>query len=80
MKLNNLFSQSPKGPLKKLAMGGLGSFLLVLILPKSFRLFIRYGFAGLAKNMLYIVLAGLLTQKIADWLVKDAPLSKRSSE
>ena len=80
MEKKKLFSKSSQEPLKKLLLGGLGSFLVVLILPKSFRLFTRYWFAGLAKNMLYIILAGLLTKKIADWLVKDATISKRSTE
>lgn len=78
-KKHTLSKQSQK-KLKKAAYGGLGSFIMVLLFPKSFKVFMRYFFADLAKNTLYIVLAGLLTNKIANWLIKDAPFSKRSSE
>lgn len=68
-------------PLQKITLGGIGSFLLMLILPKSVKLFIRYGFAGIAKNIVILVIAGLVSQKLANWIVEyDATSSERPTE
>ncbi len=57
--------------LKKALWSGLASFLLALIFPKGFRFFVHHGFASLVKNVVYVVLSGLLTQKFADWILSD---------
>ena len=64
---------------KKAALGSLGSFLLVLLLPKSTKFFIQHWFAGIAKNLLIMVLAGLVSQKIANKII-EYDSSQRSSK
>ena len=69
--LKKLFpNYSSMDPIKKITWGSLGSFLLVLILPKSTKFFIRYWFAGIAKNLVILVLAGLLSQKVANKIIE----------
>ena len=64
---------SSMDPIKKLTLGGIGSFLLMLMLPKSIKFFIRHGFAGIAKNIVVIFIAGLLSQKAVNWIVQNEP-------
>ena len=68
-------------PVKKIAWGGLGSFLMMLMLPKSTKFFIRHWFAGIAKNMVILVIAGLLSQKVANKIIEhDFTPPKRPAE
>ena len=50
--------------LEKLFLGGIGSFLLVLLFPNGVRYFFKNMFAGIVSGLVTIILAGLLTEKL----------------
>lgn len=58
-------ASSPKSnTLEKIAIGGIGSFLLVLLFPRGVRYFFKNMFAEIVAAIVSIILAGLLTEKL----------------
>ena len=66
-----------KYTLEKILLGGIGSFLLVVLFPHGIRYFFRNIFAELVSALVSIILAGLLTQKLADKISKNGSKAKR---
>lgn len=58
--------------LEKVALGGIASFLLVVLFPHGIKYFFRNWFAEIVKSIVLISLAGLFTQKIADTVARNA--------
>ncbi|MFK7845695.1 MAG: hypothetical protein AB8G77_10365 [Rhodothermales bacterium] len=64
-------STKSKNTLEKILFGGIGSFLLVLLFPKGVKYFFRNMFAEIVSAFVTIMLAGLLTQKLAEKITSD---------
>ncbi len=52
-------------------LGMIGSFLLVLSLPRLFRLFGRRILPRMLTELIWIALTGLLFEKLTDWITRD---------
>ena len=71
----------PRNTIDKILLSGIGSFLLVIFFPQGARYFFKNIFAGLISSLVTIILAGLLTEKLVEQVVrKDQPLNRRTSD
>ncbi|MEZ4701327.1 MAG: hypothetical protein R2834_13405 [Rhodothermales bacterium] len=59
------------GSLFRWMFGMVGSFLLVLSLPRLVRVFARRAVPRMASEMIWIALTGLLFEKFTEWLMRD---------
>ena len=67
----------PEKTLAGVLAGGIGSFLMVLLFPQGVRYFFKHMFARLIRDLVIVVLAGLLTQKVAETIVRYARPAQR---
>ncbi len=56
--------KEPRNTIEKILLGGIGSFLLVLIFPHGVRYFFKNMFAEIVRNIVVVMLTGLLTNKL----------------
>ena len=60
-----------RDPLVQVLLGFFGTLFGLLLLPRALKLFFRKLVLGTVSEIVAIVLAGLLTEKAADFLSKD---------
>ena len=60
-----------KNTLEKILLGGIGSFILVLLFPHGVKYFFRNMFAEMVQAIVTIVLTALITQKLAERITQS---------
>ncbi len=69
--------KKPRPTIEKVILGGIGSFFLVVLFPHGVRYFFRNMFAEIVSAAVTIILAGLLTQKLAEKITENGSEAKR---
>ena len=78
MKISSQGSAASRNGLVSVLLGFFGVTAAFLLLPKTIKYVIRRFFLSIASEVVAVVITGLLTEKVVDYIGQDSPDSRGS--